>query len=219
MTYIPNCSQSTIAQSAGIDCEVITGQILGMALYLRADDANFADLSAIQSETAWDANASSSGLIYTPQFGQGAIFPGSERNETGRDSNESIAGVGILQGNNTVTATAQFHGLDYSTIETLRTYTQPSAFSRTRLLAYFIVEGRTSTEGRVMAAVSDAGVYSGIEIFNWRVGSKDLQGFNTKDMSNVDFVLKGNWDDNVALVEGLDFNPIDKLVAGTSSSS
>lgn len=218
MTFIPNCSQTTISQASGIDCEVITGQIVGMALYLRADDASFASISEIQAETNWNSNASSNGLIYTPQFGQGAIVPPSERNETGRDSNESIGGVGILNGNNTVTATAQFHGLDYATIETLRSYTQQSTFSRTRLLAYFIVEGRTGTSGRVMAA-TDGTAYSGIEIFNWRVGSKDLQGFNTKDMTNIDFVLKGDWDSNVALVDGLDFNPIDKLVAGTTASS
>ena len=219
MTFIPECPlDAQLTQAAGIDCEVITGQIVGMAFYVRGGGATFADLAAIQAESNWNTNASSNGLVYTPEFGSGLTIPGSERNETGRDSNESIGGVGILNGGNTVTVNGVFHGLDYATITRLETYTAYSTFSRTRLLAYFILESPSATSGRVKAA-TDGTTYFGIEIYNWRVGTKNLQGFNSKDVTPFDFVLKSNWDRNVEIVEDMDFNPIDKLVAGTPASS
>lgn len=221
MTYIPDCPlAAALTQSAGIDCEVITGQIVGMAFQLRSGASVFADLAAIQAETNWNAFAASTGgnkIVYTTTFAQGLVIPGSERNETGRDSNESIGGVGILNGRNTITVTGMFKGLDYATIEVLRGYTAYSLGSRTRLRAYFILETPTPTSGRVMASTNGT-TYSGIEIYNWSVGSKNLQGYNSQDMTPVDFVLKGDWDSTAVIVEDMDFNPIDNLVDTTSGS-
>lgn len=218
MTYIPDCSSNTLSQAAGQDCPEITGQIVGMALYIKGSGATFANLAAIQTESNWNTNASSNGLVYTPAFGQGLTIPGSERNEAGRDTNESLFGTGILNGRNTVTVTGIFHNLDYATIVALDTYTRQSVFTPTRLLAYFIIEGKTATSGRVKAS-TDGTTYSGFEIFNWSVGSKNLQGFNSQDMTTVDFVLKGNWDRTAEIVDGMDFNPIEKLVGVPGASS
>lgn len=222
MTFIPDCPlDAALNQAAGIDCEVITGQIVGMAFQLRGSSSYFDNLAGIQAEANWNNFASASDaskIVYTPQFGSGLTIPNSERNESGRDSNESIGGVGILNGGNTVTVTGMFYGLNYETIVALESYTPYSLFSRTRLLAYFILEGKSSTTGRVKAATNGT-TYSGIEIYNWRVSTKNLQGFNSKDATMIDFVLKSNWDRNVEIVEDMDFNPIDKLVSGVAASS
>ena len=222
MTFIPDCPlDAALTQAAGIDCEVITGQIVGMAFQLRNSSSSFDDLAGIQAETNWNAFASASDatkIVYSPEFGSGLTIPNSERNEAGRDSNESIGGVGILNGGNTVTVTGMFYGLNYATIVALESYTPYSVFSRTRLKAYFILEGKSSTSSRVLAA-TDGTTYSGIEIYNWRVSTKNLQGFNSKDATMVDFVLKSDWDRNTEIVEDMDFDPKDKLIAGTTASS
>lgn len=221
MTYIPECPlDAALTEATGVDCETVTGQIVGLAFQLRSGASVFANEAAIQAEANWNAFAAASGaskIVYTPTLAQGLVIPGSERNETGRDSNESIGGVGILNGSNTVTVTGMFKGLDYAAIEALRAYTAYSLGSRTRLRAYFILETPDPTAGRVMASTNGT-TYSGIEIYNWRVGSKNLQGFNSQDMTPFDFVLKGDWDSTATVVDGMDFNPIDNLVDTVSGS-
>jgi hypothetical protein len=216
MTFISQeCPlEAELVQASALECENVTGQILGMALQLASENSEFSTLADIQAGTNWnnfEIATGASKLVYTYQFSQGLLIPNSERNEVGVDSNDSVFGVGTLNGRNTVLASGMMYGLDGEAISALDAMAAQSTLSKTRLRAYFIMEGKNASSGRVKCS-KDGLVYKPIPIYNLSFSSGELLGFNTKDVTKFEFRLRSDWDRQVVNVDDLDFNPIDKLI-------
>ena len=220
MTFIADCPlPAALTPITAQDCPIIWGQIAGFAVQ-RIDDAtnNFTDpTNPITAETNWNTFAGAADntkLIYTPFLGSGLTFPKSTANTTGGNDNTTIDGIAIYNGEDTVEVTGLFRNLNKTVANELRLLTDESlsAIGRTNIGAYFFPE-QTSSDNRVIArelAASPAS-YAPIPIYNFRLSSVGTEGFNAQNEYDVTFTLKGNWDDDVDTVSGLDFDPLSKL--------
>lgn len=216
MTFIPDCNVSLLQQFVQQTCPEVLGALLGTAFQFKRPLATnqFTTTGGtpnpITATASWDAFATATDnttIVYSP-FLKDAAIPGSEGNFTGGNDNTTIKGIREYNGENNIDGIPFV--VDYpnnTTRQTLKQFTQ-SSVGATNIQMYFFFES-----GIYAKNTGVAGTYTGVDIYNFRIPSLDVPGFNQRNKIMGSFDMTADWSDGCELIKNsdLDFTPEDKL--------
>jgi hypothetical protein len=183
-----------------VTCPVDFDQIVRLGFQRMASPSFFVDaandIDEIASWTAFKAATDVSKIVISPYIAN-LVIPPSEGNFTGGDTNETVNGIAVYNGENTVTVTAEIHSAPAATIKALKALAceSQSVVGEATLGAYFFTRKNQVVSGRNTANTTSIPV----EIYNFRVSTVGSEGFNMKNKHMISFQMTGDWDDDVAV--------------------
>lgn len=183
-----------------VTCPIDFDQIVRIGFQRTSSTAFFDDVTndidLIGSWNAFKAATDVTKIVISPYIAN-LVIPPSEGNFTGGDSNETVNGIAVYNGENTVTVTAEIHSAPAATIAALRALSceSQSTVGEAQLGAYFFTRKNQVVSARNSA---DNGSIP-IDIYNFRVSSVGSEGFNMKNKYMISFQMTGDWDETVAV--------------------
>jgi hypothetical protein len=151
-------------------------------------------------------------IVISPIFA-GLTIPPSEAKYEGGGDNSTPFGQEQYTGEDAIKVAYQYRNLHPDVVSTLRKLSQYSipvlgVFALTTFLITKngqIVAVRVRKDGDVQVAE-----YTGVAIYNYRVGSRGSEGLNASDIIPAGFGLTAEWDEDIALITP-DFNALTAL--------
>jgi|GEM_PF-3038749 len=183
---------------SAVVCGINLGQIVAAVFQRQQDDAPFATEAAAKVLANWTAlltAADDTKMVKTPEF-PGFKIPSSEPQYINENSNESIDGLGTFVGFNSVKATAVFESLPFEIAEEIRTLADESTAGLTQGLTGFLITG----DRRILARKLADGKIAGIDLYNFYLASRGLEGLKTTDKLPFGFSLAPDWDKDLVLI-------------------
>lgn len=161
-------------------------------------DANHATApNPITAQASWDAfkaATDSTKIVLTPIMAN-VIINSSEKQSEGGNTNETAFGVEQYLGEGAVEVTGEFRNLTPAQKKALTQFSYESDISLgvENLTVYMINKNNEVFHNEVTA-----GQAKGIPLYNFRVGSRGSQGFNSDDKIPFSYSLRPEWDETIA---------------------
>lgn len=200
-----NCPAPTALTEIGLlTCGVDMNQIQRMAFQRIGTtfDGVTNDITDLADWQAFMAAVDDTKIVVTPLIGGDPVIEAGEAITNGGGDNSTLNGVEEVTGINPSDFSCFFNSLPSSVEKAMK-----ALICEPNLRVFFFLQG-----GKIACQEVTAPEYEGFLLSGQPfVSDRNNAGFGTKDTVNMSFSLAEGWSDDLAIIDGLSWNPLTDL--------
>ena len=194
------CPITALPDLVDVTCPVDFDQVVKLAFTLSKTDSDFDETSGneIDNETAWTTRlaASDATKIQVSPAIANLTAPPSEGAFIGGNDNSTVDGMAYYVGEDNVRIPFEIHSAPQATIDAMDALSclSDATLGQSRLTVFMLtrrIKGSSFVLAKPVGEGSTAG-YNGIPIYNFRISTVGLDGYNSKNKYMGSFDMKAD---------------------------